>query len=67
MVAGARFNFLACRKESSMKKKITKLVLKRESLRLIEVTAGLPTLVRGCQTGATQCGSSSPPETCPPA
>jgi hypothetical protein len=50
-----------------MKKKVTKLVLNRESLRLMAVVAGAPTLVPGCHTRATQCGPSSPPATCPPA
>jgi hypothetical protein len=51
-----------------MKKRVARLVLHRESVRLIGVAAGvLPTLAPGCHTGATQCGPSSPPETCPPA
>ncbi len=49
------------------KKTMPRLTLNRETVRLAGVAAGLATHVAGCQTGATQCGPSSPPETCPPA
>ncbi len=51
-----------------MKKTVKKLKLNRETVQLIDVAAGVPTLAPGCPTGiGGGCGASSPPATCPPA
>lgn len=53
-------------------KKISKLSLGRETLRLLltgeqtKIVGAFGTIAPNCPTGIHQCGASSPPATCPP-
>jgi hypothetical protein len=52
-------------RSGAMKKSLKKLTLNRETVKLIDVAAGLRTLAAGCVTGVGGgCGPTSPPETC---